>query len=81
MTAIEIKPKNKVLKKLAVSSREVLETVGIAIGGDQVGMKRFPIIVRLGSERRDYIEEIKNLPVGLSDDNPYSESLLKMFKM
>ena len=71
MTVLEIKPKNKVLKELGVSSREVLETVGIAIGGDQVGifydgMKRFPIIVRLGSERRNDIDEIKMLPVGLS---------------
>jgi cobalt-zinc-cadmium resistance protein CzcA len=71
MTVLEIKPKNKVLKELGVSSREVLETVGIAIGGDQVGifydgMKRFPIIVRLGSERRNDIDEIRNLPVGLN---------------
>ena len=71
MTVLEIKPKYKALKGLGVSASEVLETVGIAIGGDQVGifyegMKRFPIIVRLGSERRDDIDEIKKLPVGLS---------------
>lgn len=71
MTVLEIKPKYKVLKKLGISASEVLETVGIAVGGDQVGifydgMKRFPIIVRLGSERRDDIEQIKTLPVGLT---------------
>lgn len=71
MTVLEIKPKYKVLKSLGISASEVLETIGIAIGGDQVGifyegMKRFPIIVRLGSERRDDIEEIKKLPVGLT---------------
>lgn len=71
MTVLEIKPKYKALKSLGVSASEVLETVGIAIGGDQVGifyegMKRFPIVVRLGSELRDDIEEIKNLPVGLT---------------
>ncbi len=71
MTVLEIKPKYKTLKSLGVSAAEVLETIGIAIGGDQVGifyegMKRFPIIVRLGSEIRDDIEEIQNLPVGLT---------------
>ncbi|MBT5093870.1 MAG: efflux RND transporter permease subunit [Halobacteriovoraceae bacterium] len=71
MTVLEIKPKYKTLKRLGISASEVLETVGIAVGGDQVGifyegMKRFPIIVRLGSERRDDIEEIKKLPVGLT---------------
>jgi cobalt-zinc-cadmium resistance protein CzcA len=71
MTVLEIKPKYKVLKNLGISAQEVLETVGIAIGGDQVGIfyegvKRFPIVVRLGSEVRDDIEKIKSLPVGLS---------------
>ena len=71
MTVLEIKPKYKTLKSLGISASEVLEAIGIAIGGDQVGifyegMKRFPIIVRLGSERRDNISEIKNLPVGLT---------------
>lgn len=71
MTVLEVKPKYKVLKSLGISASEVLESIGIAIGGDQVGifydgMKRFPIVVRLGSERRDDIEEIKKLPVGLN---------------
>ncbi len=71
MTVLEIKPKYKVLKSLGISASEVLETIGIAIGGDQVGifyegMRRFPIIVRLGSELREDIEEIKKLPVGLT---------------
>lgn len=71
MTVLEIKPKYKALKKLGISASEVLETVGIAVGGDQVGvfyegMKRFPIVVRLGKEVRDNIEEIKKLPVGLT---------------
>ncbi len=71
MTVLEVKPKYKILKSLGISASEVLETIGIAIGGDQVGifyegMKRFPIIVRLGDEYRNDIEEIKNLPVGLT---------------
>lgn len=71
MTVLEIKPKYEVLKSLGISASEILETVSIAIGGDQVGIfyegvKRFPIIVRLGSDRRDDIGEIKILPVGLT---------------
>lgn len=71
MTVLEVKPKYKILKSLGISASEVLESVGIAIGGDQVGifydgMKRFPIIVRLGDEYRNDIEEIKKLPVGLT---------------
>lgn len=71
MTVLEVKPRYKVLKELGISSREVLETIGIAIGGEQVGtfyegMKRFPIIVRLESQKRDNIEELKTLPVGLT---------------
>jgi cobalt-zinc-cadmium resistance protein CzcA len=80
MTVLEIKPKYKSLKKLGISAQEVLETVGIAIGGDQVGIfyegvKRFPIVVRLGSDTRDDIGEIKNLPVGLTGGStiPLSE--------
>lgn len=70
MTVLEIKPKYKILKNLGISASEVLETVGIAIGGDQVGifyegMKRFPIVVRLGSDIRNSLNEIENLPVGL----------------
>jgi cobalt-zinc-cadmium resistance protein CzcA len=87
MTVLEVKPKFKVLKELGLSSREVLNTVGIAVGGEQVGifyegMKRFPIIVRLGSERRDDIEEIKKLPVGLSSGStiPLNEVATVKFK-
>lgn len=71
MAILDVTPKKEFLKRLGVSSREVLETVGIAIGGDQVGifydeMRRFPIIVRLGADKRDDIEELKKLPVGLT---------------
>ena len=70
MTVLEVKPKRKVLKELGLSSSEILETVGIAIGGQQVGifydgMKRFPIIMRINSEIRNDLDEIKKLPVVL----------------
>jgi len=77
MTVLDIKPKNKVLKELGLSASEILETVSIAIGGDQVGiyydgMKRFPIIMRLGSDRRNDLTEIRKLPVGLNDGSSVS---------
>ena len=71
MSILDVEPKNEALRELGISSAEVLETVGIAVGGEKVGifyegMKRFPIIIRLGSNERDDIDKIKKLPVGLS---------------
>lgn len=87
MSVLVVKPKKGLLKNIGVSSREVLETVGIAIGGDQVGvfydgMRRFPIIVRLGSDQRDDIELLRKLPVGLSGGStvPLKEVATLKFK-
>ncbi|RYZ65997.1 MAG: efflux RND transporter permease subunit, partial [Proteobacteria bacterium] len=49
---LRIIPKEGILAQLGVSSREVLETVEVALGGTEVGylfegVKRFPIVVRL----------------------------------
>ncbi|MBD66239.1 MAG: CusA/CzcA family heavy metal efflux RND transporter [Halobacteriovoraceae bacterium] len=71
MSILDVEPKYEQLQKLGLSSAEVLESVGIAIGGNQVGifydgMKRFPIIIRLGPEERNDIEKLKKLPVGLA---------------
>lgn len=70
MTVLEIKPDHKKLKMLGVSSQEVLEGIRIAIGGEQVGilyegMKRFPIMIRLDEIKRNDLDEIKKLPIGL----------------
>lgn len=87
MAILDVSPKKEFLKRLGVSSREVLETVGIAIGGEQVGifydeMRRFPIIVRLGPEKRDDIAELKKLPVGLTGGStiPLEEVANILFK-
>lgn len=71
MPILEVSPKKEVLRKLGVSSREVLETVGTALGGDEVGtfydgMRRFPIVLRLSEEERSDMEALKNLPVGIA---------------
>lgn len=71
VTVLDVTPKKDVLKKMCVSSKEVLETVGVAIGGHEVGtfydgMKKYPIVVRLKDEDRSQIESIKSLPVGIA---------------
>lgn len=71
MTVLEVRPKYEVLKGIGVSADEVLQAVGIAIGGEKVGffyegMRRFPIFVRMEKENRSDIGKIKLLPVGLS---------------
>ncbi len=68
---LRIEPKNEYLNRLGVSNREVLETVGVAIGGEEVGsifdgMKKFPIVIRLNEKNRSNLESIRNLPVGIS---------------
>ena len=87
MTVLDVTPKYNVLKDLGISSAEVLESIGIAVGGDQVGvfyegMRRFPIIVRLGDKVRNSIEELKELPVGLTGGStiPLSEVANISFK-
>lgn len=71
MTILEVVPKDDVLKKLGLSASEVLESVGIAIGGLEVGvlyegLKHFPIVIRLEDKERDNINKLKELPVGLT---------------
>ena len=68
---LKVTPKEGILKKLGVSKREVLETVGTALGGEEVGSfyegtKRFPIIVRLSEEMRSDLDSIRTLPVGIA---------------
>jgi cobalt-zinc-cadmium resistance protein CzcA len=70
-TVFEAKPKHAELKRMGASSREVLETIGIAMGGREVGkffegLRRYPIVVRLSDEFRSDPELIKNLPVGVA---------------
>jgi len=71
MSILDVEPKYEELKKLGLSSAEVLESVGIAIGGERVGnfyegMRRFPIMIRLSPSVRENIDKIKTLPVGLT---------------
>lgn len=68
---LRITPKADILKTMGVSNREVLETVGIALGGKETGflyegVRRFPIFIRLSEKERSDLNTISNLPVGIS---------------
>ena len=70
---LQISPKEDVLFGFGISSRDVLETIGIAMGGQDVGflyegVKRFPILVRLSEKDRSNLDAIKNLPVGIAEN-------------
>lgn len=72
VSVLQIKPEKDTLKRLGVSAREVMETIGIGIGGEEVGMlydgmKRFPIIIRLADEERNNIDSINKLPVSIGN--------------
>ncbi|MCG3204084.1 MAG: Nickel and cobalt resistance protein CnrA [Elusimicrobia bacterium] len=54
-----------------MSSHEIMESVGVAIGGEEVGaiyegLRRYPIVVRLNEAHRSNLSDLKNLPVGIA---------------
>lgn len=66
---LKIQPKEAELTRFGVPIGEVLDTVSIALGGEEVGNfyegdRRFPIIVRLNDDERSNLDTIRNLPVG-----------------
>ncbi len=71
VTVLDVSPNKQKLKRMNVSSKEVLETIGVAMGGHEVGtfydgMKKFPIVIRLKDEDRSNMQAIKSLPVGIA---------------
>jgi len=70
---LQVLPKQEKLRSLGVSTAEVLQTVGIALGGEEAGfmyegMRRFPIVIRLDEERRSDLDQIRELPVGITQN-------------
>ncbi len=68
---LRIYPKAEMLNRLGVSTDEVLETVGTAIGGEDTGYlyegtRRYPIVVRLAEGKRSDLEALRTLPVGIA---------------
>ncbi|GIL17064.1 MAG: cation transporter [Oligoflexia bacterium] len=80
----KIIPKSDLLTKYGANLSDVLETISVALGGEEAGYiytgeRKYPLIVRLSDKDRADIETIENLPVGLSGNatTPLS-SLAKM---
>lgn len=66
---LRVTPKKDVLRTMGISTQRVLQSVGVALGGTEVGMlyegeKRFPIFVRLSENQRSDLDAIRTLPVG-----------------
>ncbi len=71
---LKIVPKHALLEKMGIPVQAVLDTVSTAIGGLDAGtlyegVRRFPIVIRVGEQERSDPEIIKNLPVSIG---PYS---------
>lgn len=67
---LRITPKKDILRKMGIPTQQVLQTVGVALGGSEAGMlyegeRRFPIFVRLSEEQRSDLDGIRSLPVGI----------------
>lgn len=66
-----IEPKNEALASYGANLADILETISVALGGEESGYiyegdRKFPIVVRMSEEDRQDLETIKNLPVGLA---------------
>jgi len=66
---LRVEPKEAMVNRLGLANREILDTVGIALGGKETGylyqgVMRFPIVIRLGEEDRRDLDAIRKLPVG-----------------
>lgn len=71
---LKIETKDDVLHRYGIRKSEVLETVAVALGGEEVGNlyegdKRFPIVIRLDEEKRTDLDSIRSLPVGVGGNS------------
>lgn len=70
---LKIEPKERELSRFNASISDVLDTISIALGGQEAGFlyeaeKKFPIVVRLEDSVRSDIEAIHELPVGIGSN-------------
>ncbi len=70
-SVLEIVPLQDKIKIYGISSAEILEAVGIGLGGQEVGkffegQKKFDIVVRLNDNYREDLEEISLIPVTIA---------------
>lgn len=67
---LRVEPGGPDLIKLGASTSDVLDTISVALGGQEAGYiydgnRKFPIVVRLSEEERSDLATIKALPVGI----------------
>lgn len=67
---LRVEPKGEELNRFGASTSDVLDTVSIALGGQDAGYlyegdRKYPIVVRLSEEERSDLDTIKSLPVGI----------------
>ena len=81
---LRMEPQKESLSSYGASLSDVLETISVALGGEEAGYiyqgdRKYPIVVRLSEEARADLETIRSLPVGLAGNatTPLS-SLTKM---
>ncbi len=65
-----IHPKTDLLASFGANLSDVLESVSVALGGEEAGYiyasdRKYPIVVRLSEKDRQDLETIQDLPVGL----------------
>lgn len=68
---LRIEPQDAKLRQYNASINDVLNTVSIAMGGQEAGYlyemeKKFPIVIRLQDDLRSDLDAIGNLPVGIA---------------
>lgn len=67
---LRVEPKDESLRSYGANLGDILETVSVALGGEEAGYiyegeRKFPIVVRLSEDDRGDMDTIRNLPVGL----------------
>ncbi len=86
-SVLEVVPLKDRLKLYGISSAEILEAVGVGLGGQEVGkffegQKKFDIVVRLNDNYREDLGEIALIPVTIAGNKtiPLSEVAKIRFK-
>lgn len=67
---LRVEPIGEAATRFGTSTLDVLDSVAIALGGQEAGYmyeadRKFPIVVRLSEEQRTDLDTIKQLPVGI----------------
>lgn len=70
---LRIEPLESNLMSYNGSMKDVLDSVSIALGGQEVGYlyegeRKFPIVIRLADDLRSDLEMVKDLPVGIGSN-------------